>query len=109
MEKIEYFLVFSKFCHRSEHNPVQNIFATICLVTVSFIKIGSFKDILFEGGEGGTSRCGAAHFAIYVLVFWSNGTTQTCCGWNNQMNALCSDLFVWIYIATETRAGLRIA
>jgi len=49
-EKIKY---FSKFSLPSEHDPVQNMFTTICWVTVSFIKIGSLKDILFLRGERG--------------------------------------------------------
>ena len=65
-ENIKY---FSKFCLRSKHNLVQNMFTTICLVTVSFIKIGSLKNILSWAG-GGTSLCGAStlfHFCACVL------------------------------------------
>ena len=40
-------------------------------MTVSFIKIGSFKDILFEG-EGGTSRCDAS------TLFEEGGGTSRC-------------------------------
>ena len=67
MEQIKYLLVFSKFCHRSKHNPVQNNFVTICLVTVSCIKIGSFKDMLFEGGEG-AHHCVVQHTLPFMYL-----------------------------------------
>jgi len=38
---------FSKFSLRSKYNPVQKMLVTICWVTVSFIEIGSVKDISF--------------------------------------------------------------
>ena len=47
MKKIKYVFVCFKFCFQSKYNPVQNMFATVCCVTVSFIKIGPLKDILF--------------------------------------------------------------
>ena len=68
MEKIKY---FSKFSLLSKYNPVQNMLVTICWLTVSFIKIGPSKDIIFEGGGGGcTSPCGASilfHFCACVF------------------------------------------
>jgi len=78
--KIRY---FSKFFPRSKHNPLQNRFTTICWVTVSFIKIGSLKNILFLRG-GGTSLCGVStlfHFyacVLYLKMFEWNHRNMLC-------------------------------
>ena len=97
-EKIKY---FSKYFLRSELNPVRNMFTTICCVTVRLIKIGELKDIIFWGARGHITVCSHTHSSIYVIVSptwkWPKGITETCGGWSNQMNVLCSDVvFVWI-------------
>jgi hypothetical protein len=91
---------FSEFCSLSKYSPVQNMFATICWVTVSFIKIRSLKDIPLWR-RGAQHRVVLAYFSVSALVSstWrcTKGMTETCCGWSNQMNVLCPDVvFVWI-------------
>jgi len=61
MKKIK---LFSKFFLQSKYTPVENMFTTICCVTVSLIKMGLLK-------EGGSSPCGTStlyHFFLLCLL-----------------------------------------
>jgi len=89
-------LVVSKFCLRSEHNPVQNIFRTVCFWL--FYKNRFIKKPSFFGGGGATLPCGGS--ILFHLCRLSNGIKEKCfrvaAKWTCSVQMFCLCGFKWL-------------